>query len=58
MLMKMQTAYTGTTNKRPEIMIKALSVLAAGAFVAQTTEYLPVGLLNQLAEHLGIHTVL
>ncbi|YCH32310.1 hypothetical protein M1E08_11810 [Erwinia sp. PK3-005] len=56
--MKTQTAYTGTTNKRPEIMIKALSVLAAGAFVAQTTEYLPVGLLNQLAEHLGIHTVL
>lgn len=35
-------------------MIKALSVLAAGAFVSQTTEYLPVGLLNQIAEHLGI----
>ncbi|MGA7508172.1 MAG: MFS transporter [Erwinia billingiae] len=35
-------------------MIKALSVLAAGAFVSQTTEYLPVGLLNQMAEHLGI----
>ncbi|WP_312948736.1 MFS transporter [Superficieibacter sp.] len=35
-------------------MIKALSVLAAGAFVSQTTEYLPVGLLNQIAEHLEI----
>lgn len=35
-------------------MIKALSVLGAGAFVSQTTEYLPVGLLNQIAEHLGI----
>ena len=35
-------------------MIKVLSVLEAGAFVSQTTEYLPVGLLNQIAEHLGI----
>ena len=49
--MKPQTGYTVT---RAEIMIKALSVLGAGAFVSQTTEYLPVGLLNQIAEHLGI----
>lgn len=36
------------------MVVKALLVLAAGAFVSQTTEYLPVGLLNQIAVQLNL----
>lgn len=35
-------------------MIKALLVLSAGAFVSQTTEYLPIGLLSEIATDLNM----
>lgn len=36
-------------------MIRALLVLMLGAFVSQTTEYLPIGLLSRIAEDLQVN---